>query len=118
VSYASVALAMITLLVGFAAGMLTFKRSNRWCPTCGNPLICKANCCGRADAPRPLGVGLGASRNNIDPRTDTRIDQRIDTRGVRALGRDQGTSAPLNNTQMPRPTRRNTAEGAPRRLAR
>jgi hypothetical protein len=28
------------LLVGFLAGMLTLKRSTRWCPMCGMALRC------------------------------------------------------------------------------
>jgi hypothetical protein len=28
------------LLVGFLAGLMTFKRSARWCPVCGSTLRC------------------------------------------------------------------------------
>jgi hypothetical protein len=32
--------AVLTALLGFVAGMLTFKRSQRWCPRCGIALRC------------------------------------------------------------------------------
>lgn len=42
-------IAVMALLIGFMAGLLTFKRSERWCPNCGNGLIC-----GRCTAAPPL----------------------------------------------------------------
>jgi hypothetical protein len=30
------------VLLGFVAGMVTFKRSLRWCPVCGATLSCRA----------------------------------------------------------------------------
>jgi hypothetical protein len=35
-----VATAVLALVLGFAAGFTTFKRSTRWCPTCGATLCC------------------------------------------------------------------------------
>ena len=35
--------AVITIfaaMLGFIAGLVTFKRSNRWCPRCGSTLVC------------------------------------------------------------------------------
>ncbi len=32
--------ALVSVLVGFVAGLLTFKRSLRWCPVCGAVLRC------------------------------------------------------------------------------
>lgn len=29
------------LAMGFVAGLLTFRRSGRWCPTCGRTLHCQ-----------------------------------------------------------------------------
>jgi hypothetical protein len=66
VNYAYIGMAVAALLLGFVAGLLTFKRSNRWCPTCGHPLICKANCGGRPDVSRPRDVGLGVNRGSFD----------------------------------------------------
>jgi len=66
VNYAYIAIALAALSLGFFSGMHTFERSNRWCPACGNPLVCKASCGGRYDAPRPLGVGLGVNRGSLD----------------------------------------------------
>jgi hypothetical protein len=37
--------AVLAALLGFMAGLATFKRSNRWCPVCGGTLTCLA--CGR-----------------------------------------------------------------------
>jgi hypothetical protein len=31
---------VMALIVGFAAGLLTFKRSSHWCPICGATLRC------------------------------------------------------------------------------
>jgi NADH pyrophosphatase NudC (nudix superfamily) len=66
VNYAYIGMAVAALVVGFAAGLLTFKRSNRWCPACGHPLICKANCGGRLDVSRQVGSGLGVNRGHFD----------------------------------------------------
>jgi hypothetical protein len=70
-SYTHLVITVAALLVGYLAGLLTFKRSNRWCPACGSSLVCAAKCHGRSDAPRPLGAGLGAGpahRHSLDPR--------------------------------------------------
>lgn len=32
----------MSLTVGFLSGLLTFKRADRWCPTCGDDLRCQA----------------------------------------------------------------------------
>jgi hypothetical protein len=31
---------VMALIVGFAAGLLTFKRASHWCPVCGATLRC------------------------------------------------------------------------------
>ncbi len=35
-----VAVAMLTLALGFLAGFLTFKAKGRWCPSCGEGMRC------------------------------------------------------------------------------
>lgn len=35
-------LVFVALVLGFAAGFITFKRSNRWCTSCGAKLRCEA----------------------------------------------------------------------------
>ncbi|MFB9234087.1 hypothetical protein ACFFWC_00825 [Plantactinospora siamensis] len=48
-------LTMATLasaLLGWIAGMWTFKRSQRWCPTCGNALACPSCRDGRHRQPK------------------------------------------------------------------
>jgi NADH pyrophosphatase NudC (nudix superfamily) len=39
----TVLIGVVPLVIGFAAGFCTFKRSNRWCPHCGGRLRCQ-NC--------------------------------------------------------------------------
>ncbi len=46
VGYALAVIVGASVLVGFLAGLLTFKRSSRWCPLCGTTLSC-ASCPGR-----------------------------------------------------------------------
>lgn len=41
-----VVMVSIGVLIGFPAGLLVFRRSNRWCPSCGYTLQC-ASCSGR-----------------------------------------------------------------------
>jgi hypothetical protein len=55
VNYAYVAAAVAVLLVGFLAGLLTFKRSLQWCPACGATLRCPdcGNLVRRATSRRP-----------------------------------------------------------------
>ncbi|HZN73664.1 MAG TPA: hypothetical protein VFC00_18495 [Micromonosporaceae bacterium] len=43
---AVVGLVALALLIGFAAGFVTFRRSLRWCPACGAGLRC-VECAGR-----------------------------------------------------------------------
>jgi hypothetical protein len=38
--YLTIALVTVALIGGFAAGLLTFKRSSHWCPICGATLRC------------------------------------------------------------------------------
>ena len=40
-------------LLGFLAGLLTFKAKQRWCPTCGATLACLT--CRQRPAAAPLG---------------------------------------------------------------
>jgi hypothetical protein len=46
------------LVIGFLAGFVTFRRSLRWCPTCGAGLRC-LECPGR---PLPFSVAAGRDR--------------------------------------------------------
>jgi hypothetical protein len=41
-------------VLGWIAGMCTFTRSRRWCPTCGQTLTC-VSCPGAASAGRAAG---------------------------------------------------------------
>ncbi len=34
-------IAVLGITLGFIAGLITFKRSNRWCPACGGQLRCR-----------------------------------------------------------------------------
>lgn len=36
----AIGLTTLALVVGFAAGFITFRRSLRWCPACGAGLRC------------------------------------------------------------------------------
>ena len=56
--YASIPVIMAALLLGFFAGLLTFKRSQQWCPSCGTTLCCPA-CGARRSTPRRLGAERG-----------------------------------------------------------
>jgi NADH pyrophosphatase NudC (nudix superfamily) len=47
-------------LLGFGAGLLSFKIKNRWCPSCGTTLRCPA-CAGTKSVPNALQV-RGAAR--------------------------------------------------------
>jgi hypothetical protein len=38
--YLTILLIVVALFAGFAAGLLTFKRSSHWCPICGATLRC------------------------------------------------------------------------------
>jgi hypothetical protein len=49
------------IAVGFLAGLLTFKRSLRWCRHCGQTLSC-ADCSGRPTTVHPTAVGRAAPR--------------------------------------------------------
>jgi hypothetical protein len=51
--YAQIAVTLAALTLGFAAGLLTFKRSLRWCRHCGRTLSCPA-CSGRDWVGRPV----------------------------------------------------------------
>ena len=46
--YAQIAVVVAAPIVGFLAGLLTFKRSLRWCRYCGRTLSCSA--CGSRDS--------------------------------------------------------------------
>jgi hypothetical protein len=48
-SLTSIAAINAALVLGFLAGLLTFKRSLQWCRTCGASLSCP-------ECPRPLGT--------------------------------------------------------------
>ena len=50
-----IGLTSLAMLVGFAAGFVTFKRSLRWCPDCGATLGCTE--CGRHRAVLRLSAG-------------------------------------------------------------
>lgn len=53
---------VVALAVGFLAGLVTFKRSLRWCPGCGAVLRCP-ECAGRpsqAEFGRAPSLGCGA----------------------------------------------------------
>ena len=49
------------IVVGFLAGLLSFKRSLRWCRHCGQILSC-ADCAGRPATVHPTAVGRAAPR--------------------------------------------------------
>jgi hypothetical protein len=51
--YLSLGVVPAALLLGYLAGLLTFKRSNRWCPACGANLRCPT-CESPATVRRPL----------------------------------------------------------------
>jgi hypothetical protein len=38
----AIAAVIIALMLGFGAGLMTFKRSSMWCPGCGKTLRCDA----------------------------------------------------------------------------
>ncbi len=65
--YLLVATALVSVVLGFGAGFLTFKRSTRWCPECGAVLRCP-ECADRLPRHRTLpgaagsGPGSGALR--------------------------------------------------------
>ena len=46
--YAQIAVTLAALTLGFLTGLLTFKRSLRWCRHCGRTMSCPA--CGNRDA--------------------------------------------------------------------
>jgi hypothetical protein len=54
--------AVVALLVGFLAGLLTFKRSLRWCRTCGLVLRCP-ECGGRRSSAHPAADVRRAGRD-------------------------------------------------------
>jgi hypothetical protein len=45
---------LLAILVGFLAGLLTFKVKTRWCPNCGAVKSCPR--CARPGLPRPVSV--------------------------------------------------------------
>ncbi len=47
---------LVSVLFGFMAGLLTFKRSLRWCPVCGAVLRCP-ECAEREQGDGPDGSG-------------------------------------------------------------
>lgn len=50
-------------LLGFGAGLLTFKRTSRWCPDCGKTLSC-GQCGSEEGVARPpavIGLNRGAA---------------------------------------------------------
>lgn len=47
------------LMLGFLAGLLTFKRTLQWCRECGAQLTCPRRCGGHRCAARPSSVGAG-----------------------------------------------------------
>jgi hypothetical protein len=34
---------LAALIIGFLAGLLTFRKAQRWCPVCGMTLTCAAH---------------------------------------------------------------------------
>jgi len=48
---------LAALAVGFIAGLLTLKRSNRWCPSCGHTLAC-TQCAHQPAGPPRTNAGL------------------------------------------------------------
>ncbi|MEN3305536.1 MAG: hypothetical protein V7603_1738 [Micromonosporaceae bacterium] len=62
-TWAFALIAAIAGLLGFGAGLLTFKRSSRWCTQCGKSLSC-SQCGSHAGVARPpavVGLNRGAS---------------------------------------------------------
>ena len=62
-TWAIVMTATAAAVLGFAAGLLTFKRSTRWCPSCGASMACPA-CGGREGVTQPpavAGLNRGAA---------------------------------------------------------
>jgi hypothetical protein len=42
--YATLAAVLAALVLGFAAGLVTYRQSRRWCPGCGATLRCPTGC--------------------------------------------------------------------------
>lgn len=57
--YGSAALGGV--LLGFLAGLLTFKRSLVWCRDCGSVLACPRQCSANQSTTRAPGIGLGTN---------------------------------------------------------
>ncbi|HKT03611.1 MAG TPA: hypothetical protein VJT31_29125 [Rugosimonospora sp.] len=62
-AWAFALIAALAGLLGFGAGLLTFKRSSHWCPQCGQTLSCGR--CGSVEGvarpPAVVGLNRGAS---------------------------------------------------------
>jgi hypothetical protein len=67
--YLWVATTGLGLVLGFVAGLATFKRSLCWCPGCGAELTCPHRCGGHPATQRRHRVGLpaGAPTTGTDP---------------------------------------------------
>jgi hypothetical protein len=76
--YLLAATALIAVVVGFLAGLLTFKRSLQWCPSCGAVLACPECAVRDAEAgqqahgavappahARSSGAGFGLGTRNV-----------------------------------------------------
>jgi hypothetical protein len=55
------AMVILSLVAGFAAGLVTFKRSLRWCALCGTTLTCPV-CAARRLAAGSSRTPAGAAR--------------------------------------------------------
>jgi hypothetical protein len=53
-SLVGIALNVLSLLVGYVAGFVTFRRSHTWCPSCGAGLRC-LECTNRTAVRLPAG---------------------------------------------------------------
>ncbi len=54
--YLYLASTVLVAVLAYLAGLLTFKRSLRWCPGCGTELACPHRCVGRPHWPRRIGL--------------------------------------------------------------
>lgn len=73
------AVATVSALVGFLAGLLTFRIKQRWCPTCGETLTCPypsyhvkpVQTWRFRHDPKPNAAPAGARREYTNRRTNT-----------------------------------------------
>lgn len=57
-NYTYIASTVAALVLGFLTGLLTFKRSLRWCPVCGATLLCPDCARQRKTTRHPAGPGV------------------------------------------------------------